>query len=184
MSIISNIMYKLHDTLFWKYSNTWDAKNEEDYLNGNYYEEELFIVAQKIIPAKTIDMEDYDIGESNFPWHGHTLDDFCRLNNALQNCIAIVERIRSPREVKKFRRKYREVYDAYFRRPIYVYQNRNSGYSFGCDGRHRIFAAKQADGMIPVWVVEYKDPRNVSLEYYKKHAFAGSWRFLGELQEK
>ena len=68
--------------------------------------------------------------------------------------------------------------------PIYVYQNGNSGYSFGNDGRHRIFAAKQADGMIPVWVVEYKDPRNVSLEYYRKHVFSGSWRFLGELQEE
>ena len=54
----------------------------------------------------------------------------------------------------------------------------NGRIMFGGDGRHRIHAASITNGLIPVWIIKYKDPKTVNMEYFKTNYANGQWRFL------
>lgn len=178
----SKLENKLNDTLLWKYNPFWEIDNEELYRSKDYYETEEFIIEQKFIPASSISWKFHSfLNESDFPWHGHTLEDFLNLNKSLQDCIPIVKAIKTPSDVKAFRSKHRVIYDAYFQRPLLVMKEDDGTYDFYRDGRHRIYAATITNSVLPVWVIEEKDPNSVDIEYFKKHYAWGTWRFLGEL---
>lgn len=177
-NIIHSICYRMRDGILWNYNCYWEIENEKRYNSKDFYEEEPFIIEQRFLPANRILMGDYAIDESYFPWHGHSFDDFIQLNSELQACIGIVQNIRGSKDVKHFRLKHRTVYDAFFEDPICLSINDKNEYCFGSDGRHRVYAASVSNGLLPVWIIEYKDPKTVSIDYFKKHALSGTWRFL------
>lgn len=168
------------DKYQWKYECWWEDENAEMYDRDALEGEESFIVEQRWVNAKEIQMAEMCMNEKDdFPWHGHTFEDFIRLDKKLQSCREAIDNIRCAKDVERFRRKNREVYDAYFSIPICVL-NKEGVLSFSHDGRHRIFAAVCNNGELPVWVLEYKKSKDVDREFFKKHVFSGNWRFLNE----
>ena len=165
--------------LFWTYTPFWETELADDFQNGIMDDEELFIIDQLWIPAMDVVFPAHmKISETDYPWHGHSLMDFQQLNAELQSCRPMIEAIASPKDVKRFRRKHRTVYETYFEHPLCVFKLAAGKFKFGSDGRHRIYTAQLANNSIPVWVVQYKKTEGMDEEYYKKRLNYGTWRFL------
>ena len=179
---IQRLIYSFKDTYLWKYSPYWEEDNVEEYDDGILFDELPYIIEQRWIRAKAIKMGDDSIDkDKDFPWHGHSLNSFIELNKNLQKCRDEVHLILSAKDVARFRRRNREVYDAYFLMPLCVLKDDEGRYSFLEDGRHRICVAALNDDEVPVWVLEYKKTESIDRIYHIKHFCSGSWRFLNEI---
>ena len=164
----------------WKYSCYWEEENAETYDDGIVESVLPYIVEQQWVKAREIKMRDFCIDETDFPWHGYSLSDFIELNTKLQKCRNEIESIRCSKDVEKFRKRNVKVYDSYFQIPICVMKDEEGGIRFFEDGRHRIYVASINNDSIPVWILEYKNIDEVDRDYFIKHLFSGSWRFLNE----
>lgn len=172
-----NLWRKRHKRFSWEE----DAISTYDDLGGIGSDEVL--LGQCWIDAKKIDLDDYSyISEQDFPWHGYTYDDFVRLHTALQKSIEEVRKCKSRFGVKLFKKRHKEVFNAYFSQPICVYEkDGGSGYAFGRDGRHRIFVAQVCGGLLPVWVVERVEVSEMTRDEYIESYCGGGWRFYEEM---
>lgn len=177
-NLIGKIVFHLKDGILWQYEEYWEETNEEIYKSGDYDNESEFIIEQKMINARDIDMGDSSINENYYPWHGYTFQEFKELNDEMQSTLDIVRNIKNKKGIKRFRRAHKRIYNAYYMTPICVYLDDNGRIMFGGDGRHRIHAASITNGLIPVWIIKYKDPKTVNMEYFKTNYANGQWRFL------
>lgn len=161
---------------------SWEEYAIETYNDFGGIGSEQVLLRQCWVNAKDIDLAEYsDISEQDFPWHGYTYEDFVKLNTLLQACLKDVKRCKSYSDVKKFIRRNRDVYKAYFKSPICVHEkDGDTGYSFGIDGRHRIFVAQRNNALLPVWVVEWVDVSKMTQEEYVRSFCGGGWRFYEE----
>lgn len=157
-----------------------NLKDDFEYLyesSGDEVEEVL--VAQLYLNANNISLERHD--EPTFPWHGHTREDFERLNRNLSEHLDLFRNCKSEKRAAKLKRAYPELFSAYFKTPIRV-QEREKGYELLDDGRHRVRTAQASDSIIPVWVVRCQLIQSESLEDYMRQCAYGNWRF--ELDEE
>ena len=139
------------------------------------YEEET-IVEQAVIEARKIDLAGEIV---EFPWHGYSESDFVSLNNDLQKTNAKLSEINNIKSVLKFKKRNRNLYNAYFLSPIEVlYQENSDRYSFFGDGRHRIWVAQKTDSLLPVWIVKYERIKALPIETFVKTCTYGEWRFI------
>ena len=180
---IDSIVFRLKDGVLWQYEKYWEEMNEERYRTGDYDDNESeFIIEQKMINAREIVMGDCAINENDYPWHGYTFQEFKDLNDEMQASLDTVRNIKNKKEIKQFKRAHKKIFNAYFFRPIRVYLDTDGRMLFGGDGRHRIHVASIANGLIPVWIIKYQDPKTVSLDYFKTNYATGEWRFLNSLK--
>ena len=121
-------------------------------------EEVCLIIKQGIFMADALPYEDV-----SFPWHGRSLNDFKQLHIKMKKSLPEAMRCTSIQDVTRFKKKYPEVYKAYFYSPIQFLDDS----PMVSDGRHRIYIAKLLNSVIPAWKVKYK----------RNHAF-GEWRFF------
>lgn len=156
---------------FYKYNN--DVENEYFDKNNDFF---LCLVEQKYINASEIIMGEYE-KSIEFPWHGHSYKDFVLLNEELENTLHLFQKCNNEKEATRLKRKYKTVYNAYYLAPICLTIDSQGRYHFGNDGRHRIFVARQKDNVIPVWITEYRERKDLSFEEYKMCHLYGEWRF-------
>lgn len=163
---------------------SWEKYAIETYHDIGESGIEEVLLRQCFINAREIDLaEDWNISEQDFPWHGYSYTDFNRLNNSLQGCIEYAKKCKSMRDVRRFIKRHKAVYKAFFERPIRVYEKgKNAGYKFGSDGRHRIFVAQQNNTEIPVWIVEWVDVSKMTRDEYIKSFCGGCWRFYEDAE--
>ncbi len=132
-------------------------------------EEVCLIVKQGIFSADALPHEDI-----SFPWHGKTEIEFERLHAKMRESLADALSCKSIPEVIRFKKKYPEVYRAYFKVPIQFQDE----ISLVGDGRHRIYIAQKLKSVVPAWKVEYKKKKETTFEEYRKYMAYGEWRFL------
>lgn len=146
------------------------------YLQYRDGEIDEVLVRQDYIRAMEIDCGDDAVSEADFPRHGRTYQDFIDITKKLQELLPEILSMRQDKELRKFRRKNGGVYGAYFERPIHVLLE-NGKYRYNGDGRHRIFAATQIGGVLPVFVVEYAEIRRMTAEAFAERNCQRSWKF-------
>lgn len=143
------------------------------YLDGEIDE---VLVRQDYIRAMDIDCGGDAVSKADFPWHGRTYQHFIDITKKLQELLPEILSMRQDKEVREFRRKHGDVYGAYFERPIHVLLE-NGKYRYNGDGRHRIFAAAQIGGVLPVFVVEYAEIRKMTEEGFLERNCQRNWKF-------
>lgn len=139
-------------------------------------EEEEVLVRQDYIRASDIICGEYAMTEQDFPWHGHSYQDFLDLTKNLQLLLPEILSITGEKEAMRFRKKHKDIYEAYYRWPIHVLLE-SEKYHFKGDGRHRIFAATQTGGVIPVFIVEYAVVREMTIESFLERNCYRNWKF-------
>lgn len=154
----------------------YGSDDRDVYYEYQAGEEEEVLVRQDYIRAEEIVCGKEAISEQDFPWHGHSYQDFLDVTNRLQQLLPEILDITGEKEARRFRKKHKDIYDAYYQRPIHVLLE-NGKYKFLTDGRHRIFAAKQINGVIPVFVVEYAVVREMPVESYIERDCMRCWQF-------
>jgi len=170
---VSNLKHKHITYDFWWEDYCTETLNE----SGDDYEEPI-ILRQEIVNAKEISLGPYD-EDVAFPWHGHSSNDFFRINEELQRLLPLIQSCKTRKDVIRLKRKHKEAYSAYFERPIQVLDEKDGQFRYSIlrDGRHRIWAAKQTNGMLPIWVVQYRIVKKLDVEQFKKCCSYGEWRF-------
>lgn len=147
-----------------------DCANEYCLLDDEY--EEPILIKQDFVDANTI-ICDY-CGEPMFPWHRHTRQDFINLNDRLQHCMPELMKCCDIIDAKNFIRNNEEIYNAYLKWPIQV-QESSGTYQMLNDGRHRIWAARRSNGILPVRVVEYRRIHSMSVAEYTACRLHDDW---------
>ena len=178
--IILNVKYQFRHQLY-KLSNRttytfwWEDECHSMLTDIDDDYEEPIIVEQAVIPAREINIDNEYV---HIPWHHHSESDFISLNERLQSLLREAISCKDKKSVIRFKKKHKVVYEAYFLRPLMVFEKGGSDrYSFGSDGRHRIFVAQKSDGLLPVWIVRHVKVSRLPLNQYKKRIAIGEWRF-------
>jgi len=170
---LRTLMHKLFTRATYDFWWEDDCYNVYDDIDDEY--EEPIIINQAVVPAREINLDNEHV---DFPWHNHSEDDFISLNEKLQGLLSEAISCKDKKSVIRFKKKHKEVYEAYFLRPLMVFEKDGSNrYSFGSDGRHRIFVAQKSDGLLPVWIVRHAKVSRLPLDQYKKRIAIGEWRF-------
>ncbi len=173
---ITNMFSTIRRRLFFDYSYYWEEGQEDEYDNIGDDEDILIIESQECIDPTLISGE--DLKDVQFPWHGHTEKDFVYLNKRLEKCLSENGVSGGKKVAKKIKRKYPDVFDAYFQAPIKVLFEVESGtFSFMSDGRHRIIAAQKCSNRIPVWICRYYKKAEITKECFLHNEAHGNWRF-------
>lgn len=159
-----------------EYSWEEDCANEYRLLDDEY--EEPILIKQDFVDANTI-ICDYCV-EPVFPWHRHTKQDFKNLNDRLQRCIPELMMCRDITAAENFIRDNEEIYNAYLQWPIQV-EELSGQYIMMNDGRHRIWAAQQSNGLLPVRIVQYKRIHSMSIEEYTNCRLHDDWFYVFEV---
>ena len=156
-----------------EYSWEEDCANEYRLLDDEY--EEPILIKQDFIAANAI-VCDYcdDIDNPQFPWHKHNEDDYIKLNDKLQCRISDIMDCSNATAVEKFISENTEIYEAYLRWPIQV-QESDGLYHMMNDGRHRIWAARRSNSILPVRVVEYRRIHSMSVAEYTACRLHDDW---------
>lgn len=150
-----------------RYDPWWEDDLVQQFENED--EEVCIIMRQEIVLADTLPHEDVD-----FPWHGYSKEDFEQLHKRMTMVIKDAMDCKQKKDVVRFKKKNKEVYNAYFRNPIQIFEDSDR---VG-DGRHRIHTAQRLNSIIPVWKVEYVFKGCLTLDDYRKKMAFGEWRFL------
>ena len=179
----NHIISRLFSSIRQFIKTDYDPKNWEDTLEECYntieteidkYDE--VIVEQTIMRAELISLNDHAPVE--FPWHGRSEAEFNSFDQKLQRALPSIIECNNRKSIIHAKRKYKTIYQAYFKRPITVFERDESGlFPLNRDGRHRVFSAQKNGGYLPVWIVKYIDITSISLEEYRRIGAFGEWRF-------
>lgn len=154
---------------FTSYNPWWEDDLVEQFENED--NEVPVIVRQAIVLADTLPCEKVD-----FPWHGYSEKDFEHLHKKMVKSLKSAIDCKSKKDVIRFKKRNKDVYNAYFLKPIQILQENSS---VG-DGRHRIYMAQRLNSVIPIWEIAYVPKRSLTLEDYRRKMAWGEWRFLDE----
>lgn len=152
------------------------SSDRDIYYEYRAKEEAEVLIRQDYIRAAEIDCGEDAISEQDFPWHGHSYQDFLDVTNRLQRLLPEILAICGDKEIKRFQKRHADVYEAYYRCPIHILLE-DGKYKILGDGRHRIFTAAQTDSVIPVFIVEYAVVREMTVEGFLERNCWRSWRF-------
>lgn len=154
---------------------SWEEDCAKEYrLFDDEYEEPI-LLRQDYVDANEI-VCDFcgNLDNPGFPWHRHTEEDYINLNCKLQQRIAEIKVCKDATSAKKFIAENTEIYEAYLRWPIQV-QESDGRYHMMNDGRHRIWAARRSNGILPVRVVEYRRIHSMSVAEYTACRLHDDW---------
>lgn len=163
--ILEDEMYEEYESIR---NSVYEDDNREDFM--------LF-VRQEYIDAKLISLDCYGEDTIEFPWHGHSKEDFEKLNNRLIKAFPLFERCKNEKEINKIIQKYPDVYEAYFARTILCEKKQDGVIELDNDGRHRVYIAQQNNSKIPVIIYEYVNPDKVDFDSFKNRYLHLKWQF-------